>query len=268
VLDLAASYARRLSGLELERLRAFARPLLPGLAPRLRSRHAEERASALQTFGLLGGDPQVLVDALDDPSPLVAMVAASSLCAGGSAAPAAAVVAHLDRFELWSPGYLAAMLADGGAVVGGELRSALADARTSVLARSVAADALRLMRDPAAAAIAARVLESSPDRETAAACLRILEAMGTAGDAPTARRYLDHPHFVLRARAAAALGALEAGDGDVAALDGAIDDESPWVALHAAQALSKAGRHDVLRAAAASLRPGAAAAREALAGAS
>jgi HEAT repeat protein len=267
LLDLVARYARRVNGVELERLRTFARPLLPGLASRLRSRHPEERASALQTFGLLGGNPQVLVDALDDPSPLVAMVAASALSTSGEPGPAAAVVAHLDRFELWSPGYLSAMLADGGAVIAGGLRSALADEGASALSRSVAADALRLMRDPASAAIGARVLVGSPDRETAAACLRILEVMGTAADAPTARRYLDHPDFVLRARAAAALGALEAGDGDVAALDEAIDDASPWVALHAAQALSKAGRHDVLRAAAASLRPGAAAAREALAGA-
>ena len=91
--------------------------------------------------------------------------------------------------------------------------------------------------------------------------------MGTAAEAPVARRFLADPDFVLRARAAAALGALEAGDEDLASLDEAIDDESPWVALHAAEALSKAGRHDVLRAAASSLRPGAAAAREALGGA-
>jgi hypothetical protein len=267
LLELVADYGHRVGGIELQRLREFSRPLLPHLGTRLRSRHPEERGSALQTFGLLGGDAQVLVEALDDPSPLVAMVAASSLCAAGEPGPAAAVIARLDRFELWSPGYLSAMLADGGAPAADGLRERLADEGATPLVRSVAADALRLRRDPASVPVAARVLEGSPDRETAAACLRVLEAMGTGADAPTVRRYLDDPDFVLRARAAAALGALETDDRDVAALDGAIDDESPWVALHAAQALSRAGRHDVLRAAAASLRPGAAAAREALGGA-
>jgi hypothetical protein len=267
LLDLAAGYARRVGGVELRRLRDFARPLLPHLGPRLSCRRPEERASAVQTFGLLGGSPEVLLDALDDPSPLVAMVAASALSASGEAGVAAAVVARLDRFELWSPGYLSAMLADGGAPAAGALRAALAHEGSSGFTRSVAADALRLLRDPASAPIAVRALEQAPDRETAAACLRLLESMGTAADAPTVRRFLGDPDFVLRARAAAALGALEAGDGDVAALDEAIDDESPWVALHAAEALWRAGRHDVLRAAAGSLRPGAAAAREVLSGA-
>jgi HEAT repeat protein len=159
------------------------------------------------------------------------------------------------------------MLSEGGASMVDHLRKALGSSDAPARTRGVAADALRLLRDPASADEAAAVLERGTDREVAAACLRLLEVLGTANHAPTVRRFVHDDDFVLRALAVTALGALGTGDDDARLLDEALDDPSPWVALHAARALHNADRLDILRRAAASRRPGADAAGEILLGA-
>jgi len=215
--------------------------------------------------------PDRLVAALDDKSPLVAIVAATALSEMGDRELSAEVVSHLERFELWSPAFLASMLASGGTAMGEQLRSCLECETEPAMTRSVAADALRLMRDAGSADVAVAVLETTGDREVAAACLRLLEALGTAAHVDVVRGFTVGEDYVLRAYAITAyaitaLGALATGDGDVDLLDFAIDDPSPWVALHAARALRVAGRKDVLRRVAASRRPGTGAAREVLLG--
>jgi HEAT repeat protein len=266
LVELLTEYAKRISGIELDRLRSFGAPLLSRLREDLRSRRPEDRARAVQAVGLLGDSEQIpiLVSALCDPSPLVAMVGATALCETHDAEAASHVITHLDRFELWSTGFLASMLAGGGPVMSGTLRGCLADDTATPLARAAAGDALRLLRNPAAAAVAANVLAVPCDREVAAASLRILESLGTAEHVDIVRPLTESSDFVLRAHAISALGSLATGDEDIAILDEAIDDPSPWVALHAARALARAGRDDVLHRATASLRPGAAAAEEVL----
>jgi hypothetical protein len=268
LVEVLTEYGLRLSGVELERLRSFGRPLL-GVAHReLGARQAERRARGVQTLGVLGGPARSadLARMLADESPLVAMVAASWLSLVGDREPAAEVVAHLDRFDLWSPHFLASMLAEGGPTMVEHLRRALADPAAAERSRAVAGDALRLLKDPGAAEVAAGVLRAEPDREIAASCLRILQRVGTADQAGIVRDYASGDDFVLRALAMTALGSLGADEADIALLDDGLDDSSPWVALHAAEALLASDHLEVLRRAAMSRRPGAEAAGEILLG--
>ena len=265
---LLAGYGQRVSGVELERIRAIGRPLLPHAEPELRKRHAETRAAAIQIFGILGGsaEAETIAAMLEDESPLVAMVAARWLTQMDDDRFAPPVLDRLDRLELWSPAFLASMLAGGGPPMAGHLRAALESDLTAAQTRAVAADALRLLHDPESADVAAAVLEGVDDREVAAACLRLLETIGTSGHADVVRGFATGDDFVLRALGVTALGAIGAGEGDVDIVDEALDDPSPWVSLHAARALHAAGRLDALQRAAVSGRAGAAAAAEVLAG--
>lgn len=74
-------YARWIKGLERDRLIELAQPYLHHIVPRARSRDPQQRARAVQTLGELGvaTHADVVVQALDDASPLVAMVAARAL---------------------------------------------------------------------------------------------------------------------------------------------------------------------------------------------
>jgi HEAT repeat protein len=268
LVDLLTRYGERVSGIELERLQALGRFLLPCAEPGLRSRHPETRARAAQTVAVLGGPycAKRLLEALEDESPLVMMVAAKWLCAAGEPHLSAAVVSHLEKLDLWSPVYLASVLGTAGSQMAGHLKEALGSAENAPRTRAVAADALRLLRDPTSADAAVSALKSEVDREVAAACLRLLAVLGTARHAEAVRRFATGDDFVLRALAVTALGALNSGEGDIQILDSALDDPSPWVALHAAAALRAADRIELLRRAARSLRAGAKAASEMLIG--
>ena len=268
LVELLTRYGERVSGIELERLQALGRLLLPSAEPGLRSRHPETRARAAQTLAILGGPScdKRLLEALEDESPLVVMIAAKWLCTAREPHLSAAVVSHLEKFDLWSPVYLASMLATAGSHMAGHLREALVSAETPPRTRAVAADALRLLRDPNSADAAMSALGSDVDREVAAACLRLLAVLGTARHAEAVRRFATGDDFVLRALSVTALGALNNGEGDIQILDAALDDPSPWVALHAAAALRAADRIELLRSVAMSLRAGAKAASEVLIG--
>jgi HEAT repeat protein len=268
LVELLARHGERVSGIELQRLQALGRLLLPYAEPGLRSHHPETRARAAQTLATLGGPSygEQLLEALEDESPLVVMIAAKCACAVREPDLSAAVVSHLEKFDLWNPVYLASVLATGGSHMAEHLREALMSAKTPPRTRAVAADALRLLKDPASAEAAASALESDVDREVAAACLRLLGVLGTARHAEVVRRFATGDDVVLRALSVTALGALSTGEDDIEILDAALDDPSPWVALHAAAALRAADRFELLRSVAMSLRSGAKAAGEMLIG--
>jgi hypothetical protein len=82
VVEIAWSVARRVRGADRERVRRFASPLLSGTIADLGSRRAETRARALQIVSCLGEERHeaIFVTCLDDPSPLVSLVAARALC--------------------------------------------------------------------------------------------------------------------------------------------------------------------------------------------
>lgn len=244
LVGFLARFVRRVTGVERQRLLVLARPLLPSIRVGLASRSAEVRAGAVDTLGLLAGpdDTDPLVAALDDPSPLVAMVAARAIAREATPRHAAAMVAHLRRFQEWRPSYLAAMLAAFGPPIAPELRAAVADRARPLRVRAVACDALARLNDADSAETATDVLAGETDPELLAAALRLLARVGHAVHLPPIRAHLHSPDEPVRLAAVRALGAL-GGERDVDLLAESLRDPSRWVAEHAARGLAAgAGR--------------------------
>lgn len=240
-------YSRRVRGEERSTLREMAQPYLAPLVRRSRSRRVEVRVGAIETLGALGlpvYQKEVLA-ALDDPSPVVAMVAARALAREEFPEHATPVLARVHRFRHWNPRFLAAMLAAMGTEIAASLRRALADRERPPWVRAVAAEALCIQKNPDAGDVAAGVLAEARDPELLVAALRLLELVGRPEHATAVRALRGSEHVMVRAHALHALGTL-GDEGDVPLLLEAIGDPSPWVALHAARGLREAGAADLL----------------------
>lgn len=241
-------FARRLKGEELETLRAIAAPYLELVADRLEHPRREVRTRAVQTLGELGLDnwDESVVQALDDESPLVAMVAARALAVEERRDHAPAILRRLGRFRGWREDFLASMLAGMGADGAPALRETLADAGREAWVRGVAARALLLLSDLEAADLAARVVETEDDPDVVRPALRLLAQVGRPEHLPVVRAACASPRPTVRSEALRALGTLAEED-DRPRLLGAMADPSPWVAMNAARGLLAAGGEDVLR---------------------
>jgi HEAT repeat protein len=241
-------YTRRLRGEERRTLRRLVEPYLPLVAERVDHRRAEVRTRAIQTLGTLGL-PQYadeVVAGLDDPSPLVSMVAARALARRDVPQYAPQVMKHLHRFEGWNHRFLASMLAAIGPEVSERLRRGLAEERSPAWLRAVHAEALRMQLDPVSGDVAARALRDAEDRELIAACLRLLATVGRPHHLSEVRRFCDAGDPVVRAQALHALGQL-GGEREIPMLLDAVGDPTPWVALHAARGVREAGGERLLR---------------------
>ena len=253
-LSYLLRYSRLVKGREREVVDALACRYLDHVVPSSHSRMAERRARAIQMLGDLGL-PQFsspVIAALDDPSHLVAMIAASTLMARPSGEFGKAVLAKLDRFTLWRPTYLAALMAAPGHTAGPHLRETLTDRNRSPAVRSVAAIALTYLNDHLAAAPAYAVATEETDRDLVATSLRLLAQVGHAEHLPRVRALLDSPDEVLRGAAAKALGSLGTEEDCQRLHRAALSDPSNWVALNAARALLAARGRRLLEALAAS----------------
>jgi len=240
-------YSRRVKGEERDLLRDLALPYLGPIAERAWSPRAEVRLRAIQTLGTLGLPKYAgeVLTALDDPSPLVAMVAARSLCRKEYPEYAPAVLRRLGRFEGWSPAFMASMLAAVGPPAGPALRETLGDAGQASLARAVAAHALRLLVDLDSGDVAALVVEAENDPELLASALRLLAIVGRPEHAAVIRFRCGSADSRVRSSAIAALGTLGL-DEDEFRLLGAMLDSSPWVAIQAARGLASSGARELL----------------------
>jgi HEAT repeat protein len=234
-------FAKRLSGAERRVVDDVAEPYLDLIVPQLRRRTPEYRARAVQTLSRLGSRrySAVILKALDDPSPLVAMVAARALARGDNAGYATAILNKMHRFDQWRPSFLASMLAAMGPAVAPALRRALGDTAFTPRVRAVACDALRELHDYVAADTAARVLDEPIGQDLAAAVLNLLAHVGRVEHLPAIRRHAMATEPIVRARAIMALGHVGAEE-DMPLLVGAFHDPSSWVALRAAEALLEA----------------------------
>jgi HEAT repeat protein len=246
-VDYILRFARRVTGEERRRLATLAQPFLPPIAERVQARDPQRRARAVQTLGELGLARYVneVIVALDDPSPLVAMVAARALAREEHAGYLEPVLSHLHRFTNWSPNFLASMLSFVGPSAAPALRSELADARRLPEVRAVVATALTNLNDYDAANVAAPILEEETNRELVTAVLRLLSRIGREEQLPLVRKAAQSTDFVIRAAAATALGSLGQAQ-DMQVLREACEDDSKWVALHAARALRDAGEVESL----------------------
>jgi HEAT repeat protein len=260
-------FAKRVSGSERRIVDELAAPYLDLLLHQLARRTPERRARAVQTLSTLGSRryTEAILTALDDPSPLVAMVAARSLARTGTPEYAAGILSRMHRFDQWRPSFLASMLATMGPAVAPSLRAALADPTYAPTVRAVAADALRELNDYVSADAAAWVLEEATDRNLIAATLNLMAHVGRTEHLPAIRRHASSKEPIVRARAIAALGHVGAAE-DLPFIVGAFHDDSAWVVLRAGEALIEAGATDKLETLARMETPGARMAQQLLAG--
>jgi len=266
-LNYLLRFAKRVSGSERRIVDDLAAPYLDLILPQLARRTPERRARAVQTLSTLGSRRYMdaILRALDDPSPLVAMVAARALARTGTPVYAAGILSRMHRFDQWRPSFLASMLATMGPAVAPALRQALADPSYRPGVRAVAADALRELHDYASADAAARVLEESTDRNLVAATLNLMAHVGRSEHLSAVRRHATSKEPIVRARAIAALGHVGAPE-DLPFLVGAFHDDSAWVVLRAGEALLEARATDKLAALARLETPRARLAQQLLAG--
>lgn len=258
-------HARRVSGEERAILEELAQPYLPPIAERTLSPDRETRTRAVQTLGTLGLPrySAEVVAALDDPSPLVAMVAARALARKEHAEYTQAILRRLYRFETWSQRFMASMLAGMGMSGAPALRQTLGDPDEEPWVRAVAAEALAQLPDLAAADIAAQVVEIEENDVLIRAALRLLVEVGRPEHVPVVRVRCASPEPAVRSLALRALGTL-GGEEDLPPLIGAMADPSPWVAMSAARGLLAGGADLLLADLAASDHPRATLARQVL----
>lgn len=264
-LHFLLGYARRLRGEERDLVRAMARPYLQLVVPSVTRGAAEARGHAVLMLARMGM-PQYAVavaGALEDESPVVAMIAARSLFRPGQEEHFPSVLAHLPRFTGWSRSFLASMLAGGGFRAAPLLRAIMADRTEAPLVRAVASDSLRELNDLPSVPLAERLVATESDRELVAGCLRILKQLGHREHVETVRRVAASRDPVIRATAVSALGAL-GGTAEIPLLQEKLDDPSFWVSLEAARGLLALGDSATLERLAASGGPWAMLARQVL----
>jgi HEAT repeat protein len=235
-------FSQRVRGEERRVLHELVQPYLGDIAGLLDHRRPEVRTRAVQTLGTVGLPrfAEELVAALDDPSTLTAMVAARHLAREEFAQYAPEIIRRLHRFEGWNRRFLASMLAAVGPEAAGALRDGLANRERPAWARSVFAEALRMLRDPASGDVAVDVLEHSDDPELITRVVRLLAEVGRPTHLHAALRHASSSDPIVRAQSLRAVGHL----GDETVVDvllEAMDDASPWASLHAARGVRDAG---------------------------
>ena len=238
VVEISWDVARRLRGSDRSRVQRFAAPLLDVTTPDLKARRPETRARALQIVSSLGGSvyETAIVGFLDDPSPLVSVVAARALCQPIRAEWIREVLDRLIRYEAWSPALTASMLATVGTGAAPDLREYLGDRRRPAFARAAVARSLTLLKDFESADVAAAQLTSG-DSELVTACLHLLAAVGSEAQADAVRPLIDDDRFFVRAAAMTVLGKLGTPE-DAQTIVAAIEPDSPWIAIRASHALA------------------------------
>jgi HEAT repeat protein len=259
-------YARRLQGEERATVSRLARRYLPAVAEASDRGSAEQRGHAVQVLAELGLPryATVVAAALDDPSPVVAMIAARGLFRRGYEKYFPVVLAYLPRFTLWSRSFLSSLLARGGPGTAPYLRATLSDPSLAPLVRAVAADALRLINDIESTAIAASIVASGErDRELLAASIRLLRHLGHRDHVALLRPLVTAADPVIRAAAVSALGSI-GGQAEVPLLQDVLDDVAYWVSLAAARGLMELGAVETLQGLARSHGPWAVLARQVL----
>lgn len=237
---------------ERDLCRALARPLLPSIRQAVKTPAAERRARAVRILGRLG-EPAVvplLVEALADPSPLVAITALQALVDRRATEAIGAIVEHLPRFRNWNRPALAALLSEMGLGTAPALRRVLLDGGAELRTRQIAAAVLEELGDPAAADAAAKLIERGAERELVMASLRLLGGTARTDHFPLLRRLTRSDDEVVRIRSISTLVRLDAADEEL--LQRALGDESRWVAIQAVRGLLRLGRHDLLESLAAS----------------
>ena len=241
-IDFLMRFTHHFRGEELEIIQNLAKPYLPLVENQLTAKSSEIRARAIKSLSTLGflEYKTDIIEALDDPSPLVAMIAARSLMREEEPDLAFHVIERLPRFMHWSVNYLSSMLADVGAAIAPALRKIYTDTSYPPRTRSVCAEALAKLHDFTSADVAVSVLQEEKNRDLSAASLRLIAVAGLPKHLPVVLELIQSNDFVVRAQAYRALGNI--GDRtEIPLLESGIDDAEPWVAIQAAESLYEVG---------------------------
>ncbi len=249
-------FAERFSGREMKVIEELARPILPSIVKRTVGGDPERRARAIQTLSVLGFDEfsYAIVKGLDDPSPMVAMVAARSLARKDYPEYIKFILPRLDRFENWSMNYFSSLLTSFGRDVLPDLRRTYADERQTIRTRVACVSAMENLSDLKGVGIAGKVIASTDDVELLAASLRYIKKMGSRDLHDVVVKLVDHPDFIVRAHAISALGSIGSEEDETRLMIG-MGDDSNWVAHHAASAMKSLGMTRLLKAIAESYHP-------------
>jgi HEAT repeat protein len=247
-IDLLLELSKRFRGDSLKTLDRLAKPYLGRLVRQCMSKNEYDRASAIQAIGTLGIDvyPAVVVKALRDRSSLVRMISFRNLILHGKLEYLDLMIESLSAFKKWNRNLIASLLSSLGPNICESLRSYLASGIYPKHVLTILVVALRQLNDTAAAPVAALVLQHETDRDVAAECLRLLRALGTPAQLPLVRVLCESEDDVIKAQAFYALGSL--GDThDIERLKNGMEDQSPWVNLHAAMGLKEIGASSILQ---------------------
>lgn len=264
VLKIISRFARRVRGVEHDRLASLASPLLPIAVAQLKDRQEGERADAVETLSMFAFDDHVgqILASLDDRSDHASIVSARALCGPGRSEFVPLVLKRLGRYRDVSGSLLTSIFVTVGPKALPELRRFAWDRSTNSRERVIVADALRELRDVESAALAEDLVRCG-DAEVVAAGLRLLRSVGSNEDAEAVRSTVDREPFFVRAEAMRALGAV-GDESDQYRLLRGLHDSSPWVVIRSAHAMATLGWDDLLADEAIGSGPSAHAAREAL----
>lgn len=240
-------YARRIRGQEKTIIQELSRPFLHRVVQNAKSAEMEIRANAVNLLTTLGGDDAkpILLNALDDPSPLVAMIAARGLIAQKKPEHFTAVIQHIDRFEGWSITYLASMLVALGVEAVPALREAYASVASPPLVRIVAAETLYQLNDFEIVDDVVKTCRHSKNTELVSASLRLLTRIGTDQHLDVVRELAQHEDSIIRINAMHALSKL-GNEQDIPLFEKGFNDANSWVAFQAASGMAELNQYEIL----------------------
>lgn len=231
-----------------EAFQILARPFLPALTARLTAQRgdAEQRARAVQTLTLLGNSEQhgVLLQTLEDPAPLVTLLAALALSQARLHRAAPAILNQLPRLADWHLGLLSQLLSRMGPDVAPLILNYLESADNPE-AQTVCLQVLTTQNHAPGVQAAVRLLSDSDKVNVQVAALNLLGQLGQAEHLPLIRSHYHSPYFAVRLAVIRALYRQQHPE-DTALFQQAFEDSSHWVAMQAAQALKATGQEHVL----------------------
>ena len=225
---------------------ALARPYLPALAARIRDGDVWQRARAIRTLAELGGGEHggLIVAALDDPAPHVALTAARTYARLGLG-PIEPLLDRMERYQRWDRRLLRLTLASLGREAAPALHARFADAQLAPKTRAVLADALADLQYADANDTAVEALGLETDVDLRAAALRLIRTPVSSRHRVMVRALCESDDAVLRAQAVACLARI-AGPEDFGELTRALADHSPWVVLNAKRGLVAHGLVEIV----------------------
>lgn len=246
-VDYLMRYISKLEGDTKNILCNMALPYLEQLVSRMKTGDEEQRARAILTLSTMGFETyqHVVVQAIDDPSPVVAMLASRSLADKGAIQYLDLVLSKIALFRSWSPHYLSTMLESLARSQPTLLLKRLRTHAYPKWVQAVILKALSQLHCSEALPVAADLLKTESDRDIQVAALQLLAQLGHSEYRALVRSKTQHPDFVIRLHAIKALSQI--GDqSDAELFTQCLEDNSQWVALHAAEALKNIGKLDVL----------------------